>query len=508
MYNQVALIILDGWGQSAEEAGNALKCVPTPRIDALMHEYPHALLQCSGEAVGLSSGQMGDSNVGHLNIGAGRVVFQDLVRITKALREGYLTESPVWNTLLEQARAQGGRLHLLGLLSDGGVHSHIDHLKAILDECARANLRVYLHLQLDGRDVAPTSGAGFLQDIEAYIDRLGTGEIATVMGRYYGMDRDQRWERTEKAYNAIVAGEGQPVELASAAVLEHYQQGITDEFVLPLVLSLAQPQSRIKNGDAVLFFNFRADRMRQIVQAIGSDAEVGFCRGQRPIVQPVTFTRYHQAYEFTYMFAPQDLSGTLGEVVSQAGLKQLRMAETEKYVHVSFFLNGGSDKAFPGEERVLVPSPKVATYDLKPEMSAPELTDLFIEKSREGYNLLVLNYANLDMVGHTGVFDAACKAVATIDSCVGLVIDELLVQGSAVVLTADHGNAEHMLDGNGAVYTAHTVNDVACVVITPSHKLSLRDTGVLADIAPTVLQLMGLKQPHTMTGESLITGGR
>ena len=507
MFEQVALIILDGWGQRSEPIGNALKCVPTPHLDAIMRAYPHALLKCSGEAVGLAPGQMGDSNVGHLNIGAGRVVFQDLVRITKALDDGYLEKSPVWQGLVEGAVARNSRLHLFGLLSDGGVHSHISHLKSILAQCAKDHLEVYLHLQLDGRDVAPSSGAGFLQDIEAYINELGTGVIATVMGRYYGMDRDQRWERTARAYHALVSGEGQVVDIASSAVVEHYQQGTTDEFILPLVLRAAQPHARLQDGDAILFFNFRADRMRQITQALGSDAEVGFPRSSRPRVRVATFTRYHEAFEFPYLFAPQDLSGTLGEVVSEAGLRQLRMAETEKYVHVSFFLNGGSDKAFVGEERLLIPSPKVATYDLKPSMSAHELTASFIEKSRAGYNLLVLNYANLDMVGHTGVFDAACQAVAVIDSCVGQVIEVLLAQGSAVVLTADHGNAEQMLDDHSDVYTAHTLNDVACVVITPQKSLSLRNNGILADIAPTVLQLLGLKQPQVMTGRSLITGG-
>ena len=319
VYDQVALIILDGWGQSANVTGNALKCVPTPHLDTIMSDYPHALLQCSGEAVGLSPGQMGDSNVGHLTIGAGRVVFQDLVRTTKALREGYLTHNPVWQSLVKQTLAKGSRLHLFGLLSDGGVHSHIDHLKTILAECAQAQLEVYLHLQLDGRDVAPTSGVGFLRDIEAYVGELGTGEIATVMGRYYGMDRDQRWERTAIAYNALVSGEGQAVDLASAAVLAQYQQGVTDEFVLPLVINAAQPRARIHDGDTVLFFNFRADRMRQIAQAVGSNSEVGFLRGQRPEVNTLTFTRYHEAYGFPYLFDPQDLSGTLGEVVSQAG---------------------------------------------------------------------------------------------------------------------------------------------------------------------------------------------
>jgi len=451
---------------------------------------------------------MGDSNVGHLNIGAGRVVYQDLVRISRALRDGCLPEHPVWREVVSHVQGRASRLHLFGLLSDGGVHSHIEHLKELLRSAAEARLKVYLHLQLDGRDVAPTSGVSYLQDIEHYTAKLGVGQIATVMGRYYGMDRDQRWERTEKCYRAMVAGEGLAIDLASEAVAAQYSQGVTDEFVPPMVLRATQPEARIQSDDVLLFFNFRADRARQITQTFVAGSEVGFAREDMPNVKVITFTRYHQTYQFPYLFSPQDLSGTLGEVVSDAGMRQLRMAETEKYVHVTFFLNGGSDKAYPGEERVLIPSPKVATYDLMPEMSAHELTRAFIEKSREGHNLLVLNYANLDMVGHSGVFEAACKAVTTVDECVGQVINELLSRGAAAIVTADHGNAEQMLDATGDVYTAHTTNDVACVLVTPERRLELRSSGILADIAPTLLELLGIKQPSAMTGKSLITGGR
>lgn len=507
MYKQVALIILDGWGQSQRNYGNALKCVPTPNIDALMQKYPSATLQCAGEAVGLMPGQMGDSNVGHLNMGAGRVVFQDLVRVTKALGEDYLSSSPVWQSLVLGTLARGGRLHLFGLLSDGGVHSHIGHLKTILAYCLAVNLEVYLHLQLDGRDVPPTSGVGFLQEIEAYLALYNSAHIATVMGRYYGMDRDQRWERTAQAFAAMVAGEGKVVEQASRAVEELYAEGITDEFIPPLVVDAAQPAARVKDGDGLLVFNFRADRVRQIVQSFDPSYEVGFTRPIVPAVAITTLTRYHDLFKYPYIFAPQDLSSTLGEVISQAGLKQMRMAETEKYAHVTFFFNGGRDKAFPAEDRVLIPSPKVATYDLEPKMSALELTDTFIGKTSEGYNFIVLNYANLDMVGHTGVYAAACQAVATVDACLGRAVQAVLSSGGAAVITSDHGNAEQMLDDSGEPYTAHTLSDVACIIAAPGKNLAVRKTGVLADIAPTVLELLGLTQPEAMTGHSLITGG-
>lgn len=505
MYKQVALIILDGWGLREERAGNAIKCVPTPHLDWLLSTYPTASLRCSGEAVGLMEGQMGDSNVGHLNIGAGRVVFQDLVRISRALGQGYLKSSEPWNSLCDNLRSRGGRLHIFGLLSDGGVHSHIDHLKAVLRDAH--GLEVYLHLQLDGRDVAPTTGATFLRDIEDFLQYQGRGQIATVMGRYYGMDRDQRWDRTEKAYNAMTHGSGELVELPSAAVEAKYNQGITDEFIAPMIVRASQPHGRVRSGDGILYFNFRADRVRQIVQSFDTQAEVAFERRVKPQVDIVTFTRYHQSFPFPYLFGPQDLTGTLGEVVSKAGLRQLRMAETEKYVHVTFFLNGGRDNPYPGEERRLIPSPKVSTYDLQPEMSAPELAKEFVEKLNDGYSLLVLNFANLDMVGHTGVYEAACKAVTAVDTALGQVVRGVLARGGAAIVTADHGNAEYMFDEAGHPCTTHTLNDVGCVLATPENQISLRATGILADIAPTVLELMGLKIPELMTGRSLITGG-
>lgn len=508
MYKQVALVILDGWGLSEKREGNALKCVPTPNIDWLVSTFPHARLGCSGEAVGLVQGQMGDSNVGHLNIGAGRVVFQDLVRISRALAEDYLEGNDAFKDLVSSLKAKGGRLHVFVLLSDGGVHSHIDHLKAVLKACQTEGLEVFLHLQLDGRDVAPTTGAGFLHDIEVFVTELGCGKIATVMGRYYGMDRDQRWDRTEKAYNAMTMGSGEVVERASEAVAAGYVEGTTDEFFSPMVLSSSQPEGRVYNRDSILFLNFRADRARQIVQGFSSSFEVGFVRQVRPEVDIFTCTRYHQAFPFPYLFGPQDLSGTLGEVVSRAGLRQLRMAETEKYVHVTFFLNGGRDKPYPYEERLLIPSPKVATYDLQPEMSAPELARAFVEKLADGYSLLVLNFANLDMVGHTGVYEAACKAVAAVDAAVGQVVRAVLARGGAVIVTSDHGNAEGMLDDKGQPCTTHTLNDVGCVIATPEKELALCRTGILADVAPTVLELLGLKKPELMTGRSLIIGGR
>jgi 2,3-bisphosphoglycerate-independent phosphoglycerate mutase len=505
MYKQVALVILDGWGLSSETHGNAVYG-NMPALTELLLRYPTARLACSGKAVGLMDGQMGDSNVGHLNIGAGRVVYQDLVRIQAALSQGELRAHPAWVKLIGDLESRGGRLHLFGLLSDGGVHSHIDHLKAVLKECKLASLEVYLHLQLDGRDVSPTSGASFLSDLERFIAELGCGRIATVMGRYYGMDRDKRWERTALAYRALSEGVGEQVALASSAVEAKYEAGVTDEFVPPLVLAEHLPQGNLRDGDGVLFFNFRADRMRQIVQSVGG-GEVGFDRAVQPKVDVLTFTRYQEDFAYPYLFAPQDLTSTLGEVVSRAGLKQLRMAETEKYAHVTFFLNGGTEAPYPGEDRVLIPSPKVATYDLDPAMSAPLLADAFVEKIKEGYHLLVLNFANLDMVGHTGVFEAAIAAARTVDAALARVVAAVLAEGGALVITADHGNAECMLDEGGQPLTAHTLNDVGCVIVAPQHDVRLRERGSLADIAPTVLELLGVAQPEAMKGKSLIEGG-
>ncbi|MBT9134159.1 MAG: 2,3-bisphosphoglycerate-independent phosphoglycerate mutase [Firmicutes bacterium] len=495
MYKQVALVILDGWGLSDETRGNALSG-NMPILTQLLASHPSARLACSGTAVGLMEGQMGDSNVGHLNIGAGRVVYQDLVRIQAALSRGELRHHPEWVRLCRALQSRGGRLHLFGLLSDGGVHSHIDHLKAVLQECKLAALEVYLHLQLDGRDVSPTSGVAFLRDMENFLGELGCGQIATVMGRYYGMDRDKRWERTALAFGAMTAGVGESVALASSAVDAKYAAGITDEFIPPMLLAGSGQHGLLRDGDGVLCFNFRADRMRQIVQSIG-EREVSI----------LTFTRYHEDFAYPYLFAPQDLYSTLGEVVSHAGFKQLRMAETEKYAHVTFFLNGGTETPYLGEDRILIPSPKVATYDLAPAMSAPKLAEAFVEKVKEGYQLMVLNFANLDMVGHTGVYEAACTAAKAVDVALGQVVSAVLAEGGALVITADHGNAESMQNEQGQPLTAHTLNEVACVVVSPFHTVSLRTTGVLADVAPTVLALLGLEQPAAMTGESLIMGG-
>ncbi|MBT9157151.1 MAG: 2,3-bisphosphoglycerate-independent phosphoglycerate mutase [Firmicutes bacterium] len=504
MYKQVALVILDGWGLRDAVLGNALKCVPTPNLDALTRDYPWAKLDCSGEAVGLMPGQMGDSNVGHLNIGAGRIVYQDLARITRALAQGELKRNAVWRDLVTKTKETQGRVHLYGLLSLGGVHSHTDHLKEILRQCYDEGLTVFLHLLLDGRDAPPTSGQAWLAEIEKYVEDLGTGRIATVMGRYYGMDRDTRWERTAQAYEALTLGQGHGVARLSQAVLQQYAVGVTDEFLPPLVVSSEQPTAVLQDGDSLLFFNFRADRMRQIVQAFCYDKEVGFTRQSKPSVTIATFTRYHHAFPFPQIFQPDDLADTLGEVVSRAGLRQMRLAETEKYAHVTFFFSGGREEPFVGEDRLLIPSPRVATYDLVPEMSAKAVAEAFATNWTVGYDLVVMNFANLDMVGHTGVFPAVCQAVATVDEVVGRVVAQVLASGGALLLTADHGNAEEVFTESGQIHTAHTLNPVPCLVITPQNSLQVKEQGVLADIAPTVLELLGLAQPAKMTGKSLI----
>jgi 2,3-bisphosphoglycerate-independent phosphoglycerate mutase len=447
---------------------------------------------------------MGDSNVGHLNIGAGRVVYQDLVRISMALKDDELSRLDAWQGIMRRLRHGAGRLHLVGLLSDGGVHSHIDHLRAVLEECRKEGVSPYLHLQLDGRDAPPVSGIDFLRDVEDLLVRLGVGSIATVMGRYYGMDRDQRWERTEAAYVAMVDGRGKLVENFAAALRESYQQGITDEFVKPHVSRSLQPEARVKDADELLFFNFRADRMRQITQSFWEEGQVGFTADTRPRVNISTFTQYHRSYPFPFFFPPQNLANTLGEVLSKQNLRQLRLAETEKYAHVTFFFNGGLDTPFPGEERILIPSPKVATYDLEPAMSARQLTSTLLAKLGDGHDFIVMNYANLDMVGHTGVFEAACEAVKTIDECLGTAVREILKTGGIALVTADHGNAEQMLDEQGGVYTAHTLNKVPFVLAQEGQCYELVREGRLADVAPTVLELTGLVQPVEMTGRSLL----
>lgn len=495
----VVLAILDGWGISEELTGNAVRQAATPNIDGLFARYPHTQLACSGEAVGLLSEQMGDSNVGHTNIGAGRIVYQPLVRINRAIRDGSFAESPVLQSLWQAA--QGHALHLMGLLSDGGVHSHINHLLELLRLAKAHGLEeVYVHIFLDGRDVPPQSALTYIDNLETHLSRLGVGRIATVSGRFYAMDRDRRWERVELAYNAIVHGQGERANSAREAVQQAYDQGLTDEFVRPTVLSDFEG---VKDRDAVFMWNFRADRARELMHALIDDAFSGFDRGTQVSVSFAAMVQYEIDFPVPHVLTPQDLSLTLGEVVSRAGLRQLRLAETEKYAHVTFFFNGGQEVCFPGEERILVPSPQVATYDLQPEMSALQVTEQLLTNFSR-YDLVVVNYANLDMVGHTGNMSAAVQAVETVDSCVGRLVAALQDVGGTLVLTADHGNAEQMLDPvTGEPHTAHTANPVPFLVMADGVS-QLRGPGVLADIAPTVLQLLQLKQPTEMTGRSLL----
>ena len=495
----VVLAIIDGWAIRESELGNAVKQAATPNLQRLFAQYPHTRLACAGEAVGLMPGQMGDSNVGHLNIGAGRIVYQPLVRINQALQNGQLAESPVLQQLW--SHAQGKALHLLGLLSDGGVHSHIDHLLSLL-ELARANglEEVYVHAFLDGRDVPPQSALRYIDALESYMADLGIGQIATVSGRFYAMDRDERWDRVEAAYQALVHGQGLSAASAKQAVEAAYAQGITDEFVPPTVL---RREGCIKADDAVLMFNFRADRARELMHALMDEQFSSFARGKRVPIFMASMTEYEQGYPLPHVLPPQDLSLTLGEVVSRAGLRQLRVAETEKYAHVTFFFNGGREEPFPGEERILVPSPQVATYDLCPAMSAESIMVQLLPRL-DAYDFIVVNFANLDMVGHTGKLAAAIQAVETVDKCVGRLAAAVRHAGGALVLTADHGNAEQMLDEeNKNPHTAHTGNPVPCLIMAPG-VIALRQEGILADIAPTVLQLLGVAQPAVMTGRSLL----
>ncbi|NLA57683.1 MAG: 2,3-bisphosphoglycerate-independent phosphoglycerate mutase [Firmicutes bacterium] len=504
----VCLLILDGFGINDREEGNAVHLARTPYLDAIFAKYPGASLLASGEAVGLMEGQMGDSNVGHLNIGAGRIVYQDVARISKAVREGEFQKNQWLTKAMTACRDKGTALHLMGLLSPGGVHSHSHHLYALLDMAADLGLKqVYVHAFLDGRDVPPASSHEYMAELEKKLSEVGVGQVATVSGRYYAMDRDRRWDRTEKAYNAMVLGEGRQAATGSEAVRMAYDQGETDEFVVPTVVvdGNGSPVATINDGDSVIFFNFRADRARQITRALTDDEFSGFQRKKYPRTTFVGMTRYDETFTVPYAFPPQDLRNTLGEVVSKAGFRQLRIAETEKYAHVTFFFSGGDEETFPGEDRKLIPSPKVATYDLKPEMSAPEVAAEAVKAiNSDQYDLIVLNFANCDMVGHTGILPAAIKAVETIDTCVNQVVSAMLAQGGYVVLTADHGNAEQMVDyETGEPHTAHTVNPVPVVLITDRQDIAVRN-GILADLAPTVLELLELEQPPEMTGRSLI----
>ena len=509
MSRPLALIILDGWGLRADCTANAVCQAHTPRLDALATTYPATRLNASGLNVGLPDGQMGNSEVGHLNIGAGRVIYQDLTRISKSIADGDFFANPVLRETMARTKAAGGRLHLLGLLSDGGVHSHNTHVYALVEMARREGLaEVCIHTFTDGRDTPPKSAAGYLAELEGELARLGLGRVASVIGRYYAMDRDNRWERVEQAWRALVLGSGVPAESSAAAIAAAYAAGETDEFVKPRVIQLAgAPAGQVRDGDGVIFFNFRADRARELTRAF---IQADFAAFERPLAPRLSaFTclaEYDETFALPVAFTPETYPDLLGAVVSRAGLKQLRIAETEKYAHVTFFFNGGEETPFPGEERVLIPSPQeVATYDQKPAMSAVEVTDEVVRRIDSGdYALIVLNYANPDMVGHTGNLPAAVTAMEVVDRCVGRVVDALLAAGGSALITADHGNCEQMDDGRGAPHTAHTANLVPLILVDPERRgLHLRE-GILADIAPTILALMELPQPAAMSGRSLL----
>jgi 2,3-bisphosphoglycerate-independent phosphoglycerate mutase len=504
----VLLCILDGWGLRDETEGNAVRLARTPVMDRLGATCPATTLLTSGEAVGLPPGQMGNSEVGHLNIGAGRVVHQDFVRIGRAIETGEFQANRVLLDLVERARARGVTLHVIGLLSDGGVHSHIGHLFAFLDLCDRAGFtNVAVHALLDGRDTSPTSGRGHVANLAARVARTPGARIATVMGRYYAMDRDRRWDRTEKAWSALVLGEGVPSSDPVEAVEKSYKAGVTDEFVVPVVLQDegGLPRAPIRDGDAVFFFNFRADRARQIVRALFEPAFDGFARRAFPKVEIATMTEYADAFPLPVAFPPISLRNILADVFEEHGVANLRIAETEKYPHVTYFFNGGVEERRKGEERILIPSPRVATYDLKPEMSAHEVAERAAREIRSGaFRAVILNFANPDMVGHTGSIPAAVKAVETVDACLGQVLEAVGGAQGAAIVTADHGNCETMIDPQtGGPHTAHTTNPVPCLLVDPVFHGRLRAGGSLRDLAPTLLGLLGIAKPSEMTGSDL-----
>lgn len=502
------LIILDGFGISESSYGNAIKEAGTPYINSLMKKYPHTLLGASGMDVGLPDGQMGNSEVGHLNMGAGRIVYQELTRITKSIKDGDFYENSAILNAMRAAKRNNKKFHTYGLLSDGGVHSHIEHLFAIIKMAKKEGLdNIYIHCFLDGRDVPPKSGADFIKKLKDFIEKENFGEIATVMGRFYAMDRDNRWERVEKAYKALTQGIGEQISDAEKAVRKSYDNDITDEFVIPkVVIKDGKPIGKIEKGDSILFFNFRPDRAREISRAFIME-EFAFFNRETGFLAPVYvgMTQYDANFAdfLETAFKPQSLTNTLGEVLAANNKKQLRIAETEKYAHVTFFFNGGVEKANPLEERILIPSPKIATYDLKPSMSAFEVAERAANEIQSGkFHCMMLNFANCDMVGHTGIFEAAVDAVKAIDKAVKIVVEAILKIGGEAIITADHGNADKMYDEDGSPFTAHSTNPVPFLAIT-KREIKLREDGILADIAPTMLNLMGISQPQEMTGRSL-----
>lgn len=504
----VTLVILDGYGTNPRSEGNAVAAASKPNLDRYMAQYPNAPMHTSGMDVGLPRGQMGNSEVGHTNIGAGRIVYQELTRITKSIEDGDFFQKQEFLAAIENCKKNNTKLHLFGLLSDGGVHSHNTHLYALVELAKRNNLKeVYIHCFFDGRDVPPDSAKGYVEELEARLKEIGTGRIASVMGRYYAMDRDNRWERVKQAYDVMVLGQGLAASSAGQAVAESYSRGELDEFVKPTAITEnGKPLAVISAQDSVIFFNFRPDRAREITRTFVDPEFSGFERttGFFPLYY-VCMTQYDKTMpNVVVAFKPEGLNNTFGEYISRLGFRQLRIAETEKYAHVTFFFNGGVEASYDGEDRALIPSPKVATYDLKPEMSAYEVAEECVRRiDSKQYDVIILNFANCDMVGHTGVFDAAKAAVEAVDECLGRVVDAVQAQNGVVLITADHGNAEQMLDyETGGAFTAHTTNDVPLIGIGLG-EARLKE-GKLADLAPTMLDILGVEKPEEMTGESLL----
>ena len=506
MEKKVILLILDGWGIATNPRVSAIDQANTPFIDSLFQNYPHAKLQASGEAVGLPEGQMGNSEVGHMNIGAGRVVYQDLVKINKSVRENELAHMPVLADAYQYAKEQNKKVHLIGLLSDGGVHSHIEHLKALCSIAAQQGIsQVYVHAFTDGRDTDPKGGVGYLQNLQAHLAQTG-GKVASVVGRYYAMDRDNRWERVKLAYDLMVHGTGTPATDVIAAVQDSYEAGVTDEFIQPIVAVDAngKPLATIQDDDVVICFNFRTDRGREITQAL-TQRDFHEQNMHKLRLYYVTLTNYDDSFVGVRpIFDKDNLNNTLGEVVANAGRTQIRIAETEKYPHVTFFFSGGREQVFEGEKRILCASPKVATYDLQPEMSAYEIRDAIVpELQKRSADFICLNFANPDMVGHTGVFEAAVKACETVDACAQAVVTAALQSDYACIVIADHGNADMMINPDGTPNTAHTTNLVPFIVVDNQYRTPVKN-GKLGDLAPTILELMGIPQPADMTGTSLL----
>ena len=504
------IMILDGYGLSAEGASNAISAETSPYIQGLMREYPTVSLDASGEAVGLPEGQMGNSEVGHLNIGAGRVVYQELTRITKSIKDGDFFENEAFLNACRNAKKTGKKMHIFGLLSNGGVHSHIAHITSLIEMCKNEGVKnAYLHCFLDGRDVSPTSGAGFVAEMESFIKELGYGKIATISGRFYAMDRDNMWDRVDKAYDAIANGEGVMAKNSKEAMEASYANGVYDEFVLPTVITrCGKPVGKVGKGDSIIFANYRPDRARMITRSFIKEDFDGFTRAEFLAPTFVSMTQYDVTFndDLSVAFKPQSYNNTLGEYLSKQRITQFRIAETQKYAHVTFFFNGGVEAPNVGEERILIDSPKIATFDLKPEMSAYEVADKAVETIKSGkFDVMILNFANCDMVGHTGIIPAAKKAVKAVDECVEMVIKAIQEVGGQVLITADHGNADCMVDEvTGEAFTAHTTSPVPLIKVDDNKSVTLADGGKLCDIAPTMLDMMGIEIPSEMTGRSLL----